>query len=113
MEIEKQNKVKNYISSEILNLNLKRGIIKNASKKFNISKDDATMLFNEIRHEIKNTAIKRAFTYLLLGSISFSVGLYGTISKTGYIFYGAILIGTGMLITSLGLFRTALLKRKV
>jgi hypothetical protein len=46
----------------------------------------------------------------MLGSLFFGVGLFGTLSKTGFIFYGAILFGIGALITSIGLFRISFTK---
>lgn len=112
MEIEKQNDLETFMTNEILRLNFKRIIINKACQKFDISKEDATNYFVEVRFKMKKAASNRAWTYLLLGSIFFGVGLFGTLSKTGFIFYGAILGGTGMLVTSAGLFRISLIKSK-
>jgi hypothetical protein len=110
IEIDNQNEVVTYFVNEIIRLNLKGIVVKNASKKFNISKDEANAIYIEVRNELKGKLGKRAWTYLLLGSIFFGVGLFGTLAKTGIIFYGAIGVGFGLILSSIGYFRISLLK---
>lgn len=104
------NEVEHYFASEIARLNFKRIIIKSACEKLDLSKEEAILTYQEVRKKMKKALLLRAWTYLLLGSISFGVGLFGTLSKTGFIFYGAIIVGVGMLFTSFGYFRISLLK---
>lgn len=104
------SEIEHYFTNEITRLNFKSIVIKSACKKYNISKEDAIKLYNEVRNKMKKSLSLRAWTYLLLGSIFFGVGLFGTLSKTGFIFYGAIIGGFGMLFTSIGYFRISLLK---
>lgn len=110
MELEKQELIENYIRAELLQLNFKRLIIKKACKNFEISEEDALHLYNSVKPTLKKDAINRALIYLILGSISLFIGITGTFGNTGFIFWGALLVGTGSLITSLGLFKLALLK---
>ena len=110
MDKTDSNKVEAYFASEITRLNFKSIVLKSACKKFDLSKEEAISTYHEVRQRMKKTLFLRAWTYLLLGSIFLGVGLFGTFSKTGFIFYGAILAGFGMVLTAIGYFRIALLK---
>lgn len=105
-----KNNIETYFSHEISNLNFKRIVIKTAVKKFGLTKDEAISTYNEVRGKLKKKLTLRAWTYLMLGCLFVGVGLFGTLSKTGFVFYGALLAGFGMLITSFGYFRLTLLK---
>ena len=111
--MENLKQIEELIQQEILRLNFRNIIIKKVCNKFGISNEEAKVLFFEVRFKMKKLAAKRAWTYLLIGSIFFGVGLFGTLSKTGFIFYGAILTGLGLLVTAFGLFRISLLKEYI
>lgn len=107
---QNNNEVEQYFANEIMTLNFKGLVVKSACKKFNLSKEEAVEKYHEVRKSMKKSLYLRAWTYLLLGSIFLGVGLFGTLSKTGFIFYGAIIAGSGMLFTSLGYFRISIIK---
>lgn len=110
MDESNRNQIEKYYKIEIIRLNFKGLVLKSACKKFDLSLNDALSIYQEVRRNMKKSLSMRAWTYLLLGSIIFGVGLFGTLSKTGYIFYGALASGFGMLFTSIGYFRISLLK---
>ncbi|WP_341904114.1 hypothetical protein [Fluviicola taffensis] len=110
MEEDKINGLKQFLGKEMLLLNLKRNIVKKAQRNFNISREEVETAYLIVRSQIKKQAAKRAWTYLLIGSIFLGVGLFGSLTKTGFIFIGAILAGAGCVITAIGLFRLALRK---
>ena len=97
--------VYDFISSEILQLNFKRAIVRKAVKKFDITIEEATTCYTSVKSQIGKEALRRAYIYLLLGGISLFVGISGTLGTSRFIFWGALLVGSGMTITSLGLFK--------
>lgn len=99
-----------YFANEITRLNFKSIVIKSACKKFQLTKEEAEILYCEVRKSLKKSLGKRAWTYLLIGGVFFGVGLFGTLSKTGFVFYGAIAVGAGLLLTAIGYFRVSMLK---
>ena len=108
MENNEINFVKDYMTDQIMKLSLKSYVIKKACSTFNISKSEALFIFQEARRNVKKKALNQGFIYLLLGSLSFGVSLFGSMANTGIIMYGGLLAGSGMLITSVGYFRIAL-----
>lgn len=104
MEPNESTDLEQFLGKEMLLLNSKRSIVNKASRKFGLEKDEVEAHYLTARSSIKKSAGKRGWTYLLLGSIFLGVGLVGTLSNTGFIFYGAILGGTAFLITAIGLF---------
>ncbi len=110
MDETNRNQIEKYFEYEISRLNFKSLVIKSSCKKFEISPEEALLIYKDVRQSMKKPLAMRAWTYLLLGSIFFGVGLFGTLSKTGYIFYGSLAAGFGMLFTSIGYFRISLLK---
>lgn len=103
--------INDYMAEQIMKLCLKSYIIKKVCSRFNISKSEALIIFQEARRNVSRKARNQGFIYLLLGSLSFGVSLFGTIVNTGMIMYGGLLLGMGMLITSVGYFRIALRKQ--
>jgi hypothetical protein len=110
MEDFQIEKVEEFLQNEMLQLKFKSVTINKASLLFNLPKIEVEQLYKSAKLKIKKTARNRALVYLMLGSLFFGVGLFGTLSKTGFIFYGAILFGIGALITSIGLFRISFTK---
>ncbi len=100
-----------YIKREILALKPKGGIVRRASKLFPIPIEELETSYDTVRSKIHKAAAQRAWVYLMLGSLFFGVGLFGTLAKTGFIFYGAIGIGGASIVTAVGLFIVALTKR--
>ena len=110
MEESQIEKVEEFLQNEMLQLKFKSVTINKASLLFEIPKIEVEQLYKSAKQKIKKTARNRALIYLMLGSLFFGVGLFGTLSKTGFIFYGSLLFGVGALITSLGLFRLSISK---
>jgi hypothetical protein len=110
MESTQLNELEQFLGKEMLLLNLKGNILKKASRNFDITKEDAEVQYLIVRTKIKKQASRRAWTYLLIGSIFLGVGLIGTFSKTGFIFIGALLAGAACTLTAIGLFRLSLRK---
>ena len=105
MDEQKQEKIEAFFKSELLQLNFEKLIIRKATKRFGITKDEAKDLIGGVKSKIRKDALNRAVIYLLLGGIALFVGIKGTLGDSGFILIGAILVGTGMLLSSLGLFR--------
>jgi hypothetical protein len=110
MESTKLNELELFLGKEMLLLNFKGNILRKASRNFDITKNEAEEQYRIVRTKIKKQASRRAWTYLLIGSIFLGVGLVGTFSKTGFIFIGALLAGTACTITAIGLFRLSVRK---
>lgn len=104
MEPNESHELEQHLGKEMLLLKSKRSIVNKASRDFGLSKEEVEMHYSSARSQIGKSAGKRGWTYLLLGSIFLGVGLVGTFSNTGFIFYGAILAGSAFLITAIGLF---------
>lgn len=102
--------IEQFLQKEMLQLNFKSRTIKTACRQFEIPFEEMERYYISAKSKISKTARNRAWIYLMLGSLFFGVGLFGTLSKTGFIFYGALLFGVGALITSFGLFRLSFSK---
>lgn len=102
----------NFFESELLQLNFKGLMIKKACKLFDLSKGDSTNYYNQVKSKIRNKALNRALIYLLLGSISLLVGITGTFGDIGFVFYGSLLGGLGMTISSIEYFKIYLTSSK-
>jgi len=111
MEEEGIIELEEFLAREMLQLSFKKSTINKASKKFNITKEEVDVYYKSTRYKIRSQAAKRAWTYLLLGSVSMFIGITGTFGNTGYIFWGALLLGTGSIITSIGLFKLSLYRK--
>ncbi|MDF3026052.1 MAG: hypothetical protein K0S23_359 [Fluviicola sp.] len=110
MESTELDELELFLGKEMLLLNLKGNILRKASRNFNITTDEAEARYLIVRTKIKKQAGRRAWTYLLIGSVFLGVGLIGTFSKTGFIFIGALLAGTACTLTAFGLFRLSVRK---
>jgi hypothetical protein len=110
MEESKMQEIEHYFKNEITRLNFKSVVVNTACKRYTITKEEATEIYLSVRLKMKHSLKLKAWIYLLLGSIFLGVGLFGSFSKTGFVFYGAIVAGFGMLFTSIGYFRITLLK---
>ncbi len=110
MEEQNNHEIEQFFANEIIRLNLKSNAVKSACKKFGLTPEQAMSFYHEVRSKMKKSLSRRAWTYLLLGAIFLGVGLFGTIAKTGFIFYGAIAAGAAMLLSAIGYFRISLLK---
>lgn len=110
MEPNESNALEQYLGKEMLLLKSKRSIVNKASRNFGFSKEEVETHYLSARSKIRKSAGQRGWIYLLLGSIFLGVGLFGTLSNTGLIFYGAILGGTAFLITAIGLFMLSVKK---
>lgn len=110
MEVHEIEKIEQFLQKEMLQLNIKSKTIKIASQRFDIPIEDIEVQYDNAKSKIRKEARNRAWMYLISGSLFFGVGLFGTLSKTGFIFYGAILFGLGALFTSFGLFRLSMSK---
>lgn len=112
MNPEKTPELEKFIRREILALKPKGGIIRKASRLFQVSAEEAEMSYNAVRNGIHKTAAQRAWVYLLIGSIFSGVGWFGTLANTGFIFYGAVGFGAACIVTAVGLFSVSLRKRE-
>lgn len=110
MENDQQEHIRMFFTKEITNLNFRRFSINKAVKRFEITQDQANLIYRETKRTIRKSIVGRGFLFLFLGIIPLSLGLYGTFDNNGVIFYGAILIGSGLVLSSLGYFLIALNK---
>ena len=105
MELEIKNSLETFLENEILTLYFKQSIIKKASKNFNLPKEEVAQHYQIVRKKIKKIARNKAWTFLLLGSISFGVGLSSIFSNSAFILYTFLFSGAGLLISALGYFK--------
>ncbi|MNU74231.1 hypothetical protein D3C71_637280 [compost metagenome] len=104
MEPNESIDLEQFLGKEMLLLKSKRSIVNKASRNFGLEKEEVEASYLTAKSKIRKSAGKRGWTYLLLGLIFLGVGLFGSLSNTGFIFYGAILGGVAFLITAVGLF---------
>lgn len=104
----KTTSIEDYLKYEMLQLKIKKFIIKNASKRFNLSKEDVTSNYLNVRSKIQKEAINRGVIYLLLSSIFLFVGIKSFFGDSGYIYLGGLLFGSAGILTGLGYFVLAI-----
>lgn len=113
METTDFEALEQYFMKEMMLLHLKNTSIRKAVRTFNMRREEAETHYLIARGKIKKQAAKRAWTYLLIGSVFFGVGFVGTFTKTGFVFIGALLAGTACTITAIGLFRLSLSRSEI
>jgi hypothetical protein len=111
MEENQTMELEEFYKKAVLNLSLKNGTIKKASKQFEISYEEAANKYYEVRNSMKKSLSNRAWIFLMFGIIAMVIGVSATLASSRYFFYGALLTGTSFLIAAFGYFRVALLKK--
>ena len=105
MEDEKMNLLKDFLAHNMLQLSLKFHTINKASTKFELPKELVRTNYYKVRVDIRKRAFFRALIYFLIGGMALFIGVKGSFGESSKVFlYGAILVGTGGILTSIGLF---------
>jgi hypothetical protein len=104
MEEDKLNLLTDFLANHMLQLSLSFYTINKASKKFDLPKELVRIHYCKVRTTIRIIALRRAFIYFIIGGIALFIGLKGSFRESSNVFlYGALLVGTGGVLTSIGL----------
>ena len=105
MEENKINLLEEFLAYQMQQLSLRFYTIKTASNRFDLPKDTVRLHYYKVRTKIRKRALFKAIIYFVIGSIILFIGVKGTFRESSNVFlWGALLIGIGSIITSLGLF---------
>src|SRR6056300_1330588 len=105
MEEDEIKLLEEYLAHQMLQLSVRFYIINKASKQFKLPKDLVRSHYFKVRTQIGKKALKRALIYLIIGSMALFIGIRGTFGVSSKVLlWGALLVGSGSVITSLGLF---------